>query len=72
MANKLSLNIEKTIFIHFGPKNTKLVNNLQFGKNIIERKDNTKFLGIWIDNIFKTRVHMLTTSKKKLQIVLLP
>ena len=47
-ANKLTLNISKTVFMSFVPRNEKL-DSIKLGGETIPHSKNTKFLGLWID-----------------------
>ena len=47
LANKLTLNIGKSVLILFGKHKSKLC--IQIGKEIIPQSKFTKFLGLWID-----------------------
>jgi hypothetical protein len=65
-ANKLSLNVSKTNYMIFS--NSKWVNdnlNLNIGPDNIERKDNVKFLGIYIDENLNWQ-HHINACKSKL------
>jgi len=59
-ANKLSLNIEKTVYIIFSKKSIAIPPNLniKIEDNIIERKECTKFLGVIIDRFLKWHEHI--------------
>ena len=57
-ANKLSLNVSKTIYILFkGRRTAQNLPNLCIYGNEIERRDNTKFLGIFIDQDLSWKTH---------------
>ena len=57
-ANKLSLNTGKTIHMLFGGRRTfQNLPNLYIYGNIIERKESTKFLGIFIDQKISWKSH---------------
>lgn len=64
-SNKLSLNIDKTNYMLFTPKcTTRPEKNIAInGKNILE-VDETKFLGVIIDNKFKWSAHINYISTK--------
>ena len=62
-ANRLALNISKTNFVIFSPKNKPLTNvTLLIDKKAIEEKDHVKYLGVLIDSklTFKTHITELT------------
>ena len=64
LSNRLSLSIAKTTFMHF--KWSKYDNdiNLKFGEFSINKSDNVKFLGVWIDNQLKWNTHLEYVMKK--------
>ena len=49
MVNQLSVNLKKTNYIVFGTKNINLDFDIQIDNVPIERVNNTKFLGVYID-----------------------
>ena len=60
-TNLLSLNLDKTHFIHFVTKNSSLVDfNIIHGNKKIANVYNTKFLGLTLDNTFFWRTHIDT------------
>jgi hypothetical protein len=64
-ANSLTLNLEKTYFIHFMTKNSKTMEmDIAYGSNLLAKSTNTKFLGLIIDNMlsWKEHVNWLTTK----------
>ena len=64
-CNKLSLNIRKTHYMIFTPRN-KIVDdiNVKFCDNVIERVYVTKFLGVQIDSQLTWKTHIEYTCKK--------
>ena len=67
-ANKLTVNIDKTVFMSFGPKDDKL-NNIEIGGMTIKHSRDTKFLGLWLDDRLNWNKHcsMLITKLKRNQ-----
>ena len=55
-ANKLTLNIGKSVAILFGKHGGKKL-NVCIGKEVIPQQQGTKFLGIWIDETLNWRVY---------------
>ena len=52
-ANQLSLNFNKTNYVHFTTKGNMSVNlEIDFNNNYITNSSYTKFLGVTVDNIF--------------------
>ena len=67
-ANKLTLNLSKTICLAFNPTVHKKVSiDLEFGDMKLKSADATKFLGVWIDNSLNWNEHLkkLTVKLKK-------
>lgn len=65
-ADKLFLNISKTVFIIFSPR-TSTYNESHLVKingKSIEQVSSTKFLGVYIDNALTWEVHIDSTAKK--------
>ena len=65
-ANKLSLNVNKTNFLVFSPKE-KIISNemtINLGDQIIRRVNNAKFLGIHIDDELQWGAHIDHLYKK--------
>ena len=65
-ANKLSLNVNKTNFLVFSPKE-KIISNemtIKLGDQIIRRVNNAIFLGIHIDDELQWRAHIDHLSNK--------
>ena len=65
-ANKLSLNIDKSIFFIFRPPQKKIeyTVKLQINNKIIEEKKCIKYLGIFIDCHLNWKEHVHELSKK--------
>ena len=64
-ANKLSLNVEKTNFMLFIPKCIpRNMDDLLINGNRISEVNETKFLGVIIDNKLKWSPHIMHISKK--------
>ena len=49
-ANKLTLNVNKTVFMLFHPKGKKMNEQLKFEDKIITNSCETKFLGVWLND----------------------
>ena len=49
-ANKLTLNLTKTVCMTFGKKNKNLPVKITMGNEIIKTVEKTKFLGVWLDS----------------------
>ena len=57
-ANKLTLNVDKTVFMLFHPKGKRITEQIKFENKIILNSHETKFLGIWInDNLINQSHH---------------
>ena len=64
-ANRLALNISKTNFVIFAPKNKPLKNvTLLINKKAIQQKDHVKYLGVLIDSQLTFKYHITAVSKK--------
>ena len=65
-ADKLALNIDKTIYIIFHSPSRKLTEPfvLKFGRKKIFRTDHVKFLGILLDETLGWKPHLLELSRK--------
>ena len=68
-ANKLHINEEKTCFMHFSPRGQKIENctdkvPLKLFGNEIEEVNETKFLGVTIDNQLSWESHITMLHKK--------
>ena len=59
-ANKLTLNIDKTVLLHFGPgnKHKEILNDLKIGGKCLQVATSSKFLGLWIDNKLRWSEHV--------------
>ena len=56
-ANQLTLNLDKTVCMHFGG-NTKTKMSIAIGGITLPMVTQTKFLGIWIDSKFNWQAHL--------------
>ena len=57
-ANKLTLNLDKTVLLHFGPGRCKPLDNIELGNIELKAATSAKFLGLWIDNKLKWKEHV--------------
>ena len=57
-ANKLTLNVDKSVFLLFNRSGRKQIEQLKLGDDVIRRVSNTKFLGTWIDDHLNWKTHM--------------
>ena len=57
-ANKLTLNVDKSVFLLFNRSGRKQIHQLKLGEELIMRVANTKFLGTWIDDHLNWKTHM--------------
>ena len=57
-ANKLTLNVDKSVFLLFNRSGRKQIDQLKLGDELIMRVSNTKFLGTWIDDHLNWKTHM--------------
>ena len=57
-ANKLTLNVDKSVFLLFNRTGHKQISQLKLGDKMIRRVSNTKFLGTWIDDQLNWKTHM--------------
>ena len=67
-ANKLTVNINKTVFMSFGSKDDRLT-DIEIGGEIIRHSESTKFLGLWIDDKLNWNKHcniLMTKLKRNL------
>ena len=70
-ANKLTVNISKTVFMSFGTKSEKL-ESIKLSGEIINHSENTRFLGLWIDKKLNWSKHcntLITKLKRNLALV---
>ena len=66
-ANKLTLNVNKTVFMLFHPKGHKMNEKIKFEDKMISNSRETKFLGIWLnDNLsWESHIRQLTLKLKR-------
>ena len=57
-ANKLSINVKKTELMIFRPRQQTSPINWQIENNVLEQVDNTKFLGVYIDQHLTRKTHV--------------
>ena len=57
-ANKLMLNVDKSVFLLFNRSGRKQIEQLKLGDDVIRPVSNTKFLGTWIDDHLNWKMHM--------------
>ena len=57
-ANKLTLNVEKSVFLMFNQKGQCNINQLKLGDSLINRVSTTKFLGVWLDDQLNWKTHL--------------
>lgn len=69
LSNKLSLNVSKSNFVNFYPKQRKMLKSpiLKINNEIIEEKDCTKYLGVLIDKhlTWINQINMIRTKLSK-------
>ena len=64
-ANKLTLNAKKTVALLFTPRNKPILPlSLKIGNTIIEQVNETKFLGVTIDDKLKFNTHFNNVTSK--------
>ena len=57
-ANKLTLNVDKSVFLMFNRKGQRSINQLKLGDSLINCVSSTKFLGTWVDDQLNWKTHM--------------
>ena len=57
-ANKLTLNVDKSVFLMFNRTGQRRINQLKLGDSLINRVSSTKFLGTWVDDQLNWKTHM--------------
>ena len=57
-ANKLTLNVDKSVFLMFNRKGQGNINQLKLGDSLINRVSTTKFLGVWLDDQLNWKTHL--------------
>ena len=55
---KLTLNINKTVFMLYHPKGKRIVEHFKFEDKIITSSHETKFLGIWLNDNLSWEAHI--------------
>ena len=71
-ANKLTLNVDKIVYMLFRGKNTKEIDNIVIDNKKTQESENTKFLGLWMDKELNWKKHaMLLINKIKRNTTLL-
>ena len=64
-ANGLSINTDKTTFLHFVPKNQKRIKlEIKFGNKILKESEEILFLGVTLDNKLSFNSHFKKTYDK--------
>ena len=65
-ANKLTLNVDKSVFLMYNRRGQGYINQLKLGDSLINRVAATKFLGVWVDDHlnWKTHLHKLLSKLK--------
>ena len=57
-VNKLTLNVDKSVFLMFNRRGQRSINQLKLGDSLINRVSSTKFLGMWVDDQLNWKIHM--------------
>ena len=57
-ANKLTLNVDKSVFLMFNRRGQGHINQLKLGDSLINRVSSTKFLGVWVDDHLNWKTHL--------------
>ena len=57
-ANKLTLNVDKSVFLMFNRNGKNDINHIKLGDSIINRVASTKFLGTWMDDKLNWQTHL--------------
>ena len=63
-ANKLSLNVDKSNFLHFTSEKASKSINIKINDMLVEEKESTKYLGVMIDNKLQWKAHIEVTIIK--------
>ena len=64
-ANKLSLNVKKSNFLHFHQgKSAKITIKLKINNTLVEEKDSTKYLGTFLDNKLDWKIQIQHIKSK--------
>ena len=56
-ANKLTLNVSKTVYMLFGGKETPTIDHIIIDNEKITESESTKFLGFWMDKNLNWKKH---------------
>ena len=67
-ANKLTLNVEKTICLLFQPNGSKKEFDIEINGTLIKSTEITKFLGMWLDHHLNWSTHaekLITKTEEK-------
>ena len=57
-ANKLTLNVDKSVFLLFNRKGHGNIKQLKLGDSLINPVSSTKFLGVWMDDQLNWKTHL--------------
>ena len=63
-ANKLTLNLEKTVCVLFDNQAKPQKVTLEIGNYLLQSNELVKFLGVWIDNKLNWNKHINTLTAK--------
>ena len=63
-ANKLTLNLSKTVYIFFGNNKTEVKPNLEINNRILKPVRVAKFLGLWLDEDLNWNTHITKLINK--------
>ena len=69
IMNKIKINYDKSKFIIFSYGKKYSLEQIKIGSSFISSTDNTKFLGIWVDNHLNFRSHIDSISSKISKVV---
>ena len=67
--NKIKINYDKSKFIMFSYGKKYTLDKIKFGSNFISSTDNTKFLGIFVDNHLNFKSHVNSICNKTSKVV---
>ena len=74
-ANRLTLNLEKTVYIFFGNNKNKIKPNLKINNTTLKPVDHSKFLGMWIDENLNWNAHinkLINKIKRNMHLLWVP